>query len=110
MAHEVVTKISVGLEHLGHCITMDNYFTSIPLLVELASRGIYGRGTIRINRIGLPPHLKNIRAFKRIAHGHMEWAMHESHGISCVMWKDKCLILLVSRLYLCSANPSTLWD
>ena len=29
MAHEVVTKLATSLEYLGHCITMDNYFTSI---------------------------------------------------------------------------------
>ena len=96
VAHEVVTKLSIGLENVGHCITMDNYFISIPLLVELASRGIYGTWTVRTNRLGLLSHLKNARAFKRVPQGHMEWAMHDSRGICCVMWKDKCPILLLS--------------
>ena len=26
----------------------------------------------------------------------MEWAMHEDRVISCVMWKDKCPVLLLS--------------
>ena len=37
MAHEVVTKLTNGLEYLGHYITMENYSTSIPLFIELAS-------------------------------------------------------------------------
>ena len=61
MAYEVVRKLSFGLENLGHCITMDNYFKSIPLLIDLASRGIYGTCTIRINHIGIPSLLKNTR-------------------------------------------------
>ena len=95
VAHEVVTKLSIGLENVEHCITMDNYFTSIPLLVEPASRGIYGIGIVRTNRVGLPSHLKNARAFKRVPHGHMEWAMHDSCEVYCVKWKDKCPILLL---------------
>ena len=66
VAQSVVMKLSIGLEHLGHCITTDNYFTSIPLLMELASKGIYGTGMVRTNCIGLPTHLKNLRAFKWI--------------------------------------------
>ena len=75
---------------------MDNYFTSIPLLIDLAARGIYGIVTIRINRIEIPSYLKNTRAFRRVAQGHMEWAMHDFRGVSCIMWKDKCPILLLS--------------
>ena len=96
MAHEVVTKLSLGLENLEHCITMDNFFTSIPLFIELALRGICGTRTKRTNRIGPPSHLKNTRAFKKVPQGYMEWVMHESRGVSCVMWKDKCPVLLLS--------------
>ena len=108
MAYEVVRKLSLGLQNLGHCITMDNYFTSIRLLIDLASRGIYGTGTIRINCIGIPSHLKNTKAFRRVAQGHMESAMHDSQGVSCVIWKDKCPVLLLSTYGTCSFNPSSL--
>ena len=96
LASEVVTKLITGLEFLEHCITMDNYFTSIPLFVELASMGIYATGSVRANCIGIPSHLKNTRIFKRVEQGYMEWAMHEDQLISCVMWKDKCPVLLLS--------------
>ena len=39
VASEVVTKLTTGLEYLGQCITMDNYFISIPLFVELCFEG-----------------------------------------------------------------------
>ena len=46
IAHRVVTQLCSGLEYLEQCITMDNYFSSIPLFVELASKGIYATSTI----------------------------------------------------------------
>jgi hypothetical protein len=85
-----------GLEGKGHCVVMDNFFCSISLFRDLAENEIYATGTIHSNRNGLPLHLKNTRAWKRCEEGHIEWAMHESRGISCVMWKDKCPVLLIS--------------
>ena len=86
-----------GLEGKGHFVVMDNFFCSILLFRDLAAQEIYAIGTMRLNRIGLPSHLRNTRAWKRSEEGHIEWAMHESRGISCMMWKDKCLALLISN-------------
>jgi hypothetical protein len=95
-AYGVVMKLLSGLEDKGNCVVMDNYFCSIPLFRDLEAKGIYAIGTVRSNRIGLSSHLKNSRAWKRSKEGHIEWAMHDSRGISCVMWKDKCPVLLIS--------------
>ena len=96
VAHEVVTKLAIGLKYLGHCITMDNYFISIPLFIELVLKGIYATEIVRTNCISLPSSLKNTRAFKRMDQRHMELLMHEDCVISCVMWKNKCPVLLFS--------------
>jgi hypothetical protein len=100
-AYGVVMTLLTGLEEKGHCVVMDNYFCSIPLFEDLAKKGIYATGTVRSNRIGLPSHLKNTRAWKRCDQGHIEWAMHDSRLMSCIMWKDKCPVLLIST----HANP-----
>jgi hypothetical protein len=97
----VVMNLLSGLEEKGHCNVMDNYLCSIPLFEDLAKKGLYATGTDRSNRIGLPSHLKNTKAWKKCEQGHIEWAMHESRSLSCVMWKDKCPILLIST----HANP-----
>jgi hypothetical protein len=78
-------KLLSGLEDKRHCVVMDNLFCSIPLFKDLEAKGIYAIGIVRSNRIGLPLHLKNTRAWKRCGEGHIEWAMHNSRGISCVM-------------------------
>jgi hypothetical protein len=95
-AYRIVMKLLQGLEEKGHCVVMDKFFCSIPLFRDFASKGIYAIGIIRSNWIGLPLHLKNTKTWKKCAQGHLEWAMHRSRGLSCVMWKDKCLILLIS--------------
>jgi hypothetical protein len=96
LAHAIVMKLLQGLEDRGHCVVMDNYFFSIGLFKDLALKGTYATGTIRSNRIGLPTRLRTLKSWKRSPHGHLEWAMHESRNISCVMWKDKCPVLIIS--------------
>jgi hypothetical protein len=85
-AYEVVIKLLKGLEGNGHCVVMDNFFCSIRLFRDLASKEIYTIGTIRSNRIRIPSYLKNIKAWRRFEHGH----------IKCVIWKNKCQILFIS--------------
>jgi hypothetical protein len=100
-AYAVVMKLLRGLEEKGHCVVMDNYFYSIQLFEDLLKKGIYATGTIRSNRIGLPSHLKNTKTWIRCNQGHIEWAMHNSRLLSCLMWKDKCPVFLIST----HANP-----
>jgi hypothetical protein len=100
-AYGVVMKLLRGLEEKGHCVVLDNFFGSIPLFEDLLKKGIYATGTVRSNRIGLPSHLKNTKTWRRCDQGHVEWAMHDSRLLSCVMWKDKCSVLLIST----HANP-----
>jgi hypothetical protein len=76
-AYVVVMKLLQGLEEKGHSVVMDNFFCSIPLFQDLASKGIYATGTVRANRIGLPSHLKNMRIWRRYEQGHLEWARHK---------------------------------
>ena len=59
VAYEVVVNLAISLENKGHCIAMDNYFTSILLLKELLSKGIYGKMICRFNCIMLSSSLKN---------------------------------------------------
>jgi hypothetical protein len=96
LAHNVVLRLLDGLWDLGHCVTMDNYFTSIGLFTTLLAKGMYACGTIRANRIGLPLCLKNTSSFKNVPQGTTLWRMHDSGTISCVMWKDKKPVLLLS--------------
>jgi hypothetical protein len=57
---------------------------------------IYATGTMRANMIGLPLTLTDTRAFRNALQGTLDWRMHESRGLACVLWKDKKPVLLLS--------------
>ena len=82
LAHDVVMRFAEELAGRRHHITMNNYFTSIPLFVELTHLQIYATGMVQSNQVGLPVVLKNLCAFRRSPEGHLEWQMHVSRAIS----------------------------
>jgi hypothetical protein len=96
MARNVVLGLMEGLKEKGHVLVTDNYFSSSGLFTELANREIYAMGTMHSNRVGLPSDLKNLRTWERSVQGTLEWKMHASKGLTCVMWKDKRPVILIS--------------
>jgi hypothetical protein len=96
VATNVVLDLVNGLEGRGHVVVTDNYFTSVGLFTELASREIYATGTMRSNCVGVPRPFNNLRTWRDSEQGTLDWRTHSSHGISCVVWKDKRPILLLS--------------
>jgi hypothetical protein len=96
MARNVVLGLMEGLEGKGHVLVTDNYFSSIGLFTELANHDIYATRTMRSNRVGLPSDLRNLRTWDRSVQGTLEWKMHASRGLACIMWKDKRPVILIS--------------
>jgi hypothetical protein len=92
----VVLKMVHGMENKGHVVVMDNYFTGVGLFKKLLDRGIYATGTVRNNRVGLSMQLSNTKEFNKNVQGTLDWRMHDSRKLSCVVWKDKKSILLLS--------------
>jgi hypothetical protein len=86
LAHNVVLNMVDGLDGKGHVVVMDNSFSSVGFFTELASWGIYATGTMRSNRVGLPEKFKDTKSFNaRATQGDLQWHMHESRGIGCVL-------------------------
>jgi hypothetical protein len=96
MARNVVLDLMVGLEGKGHVMVCDNYFSSIGLFMELYSRNIYGTDTMLSNHVGLSSELSNLCAWNGVEQGTLEWKMHNSNKIACVLWEDKRHVLLIS--------------
>ena len=96
LAHNVVMQLVDGLWDVGHCVTMDNFFSNVGLFTILLSCSIYACNTIKKNWVGLPSFLKNTSAFKNVPQGTTFWKMHDTRIILCVMWKDKKPVLLLS--------------
>jgi hypothetical protein len=96
LVQKIVLDLAVDIQGKEHVINMDNFFTSVGLFRDLASIQIYATGTVSANRIGLPLTLKDTSAFRNARQGTLEWRMHESWGLACVLWKDKKPVLLLS--------------
>ena len=46
----------------GHCLFMDNYYTSVALFEELEKRSNLACGTGRSNRVDLPREVWNVKS------------------------------------------------
>ena len=97
-AANVVVRLSQQVpDFANHIIYFDNFYTTLPLLIYLRSRGIFSLGTIRSNRI---PNSKTSTDgdMKKMARGYSEEFVGVSHGcnISCVLWNDTKPVRLVS--------------
>ena len=58
----VVARLTNDFHHKGHCLFVDNWYSSLALCIFLKSGWIYLCGTTRSNRRGYPAELKAFRA------------------------------------------------
>lgn len=94
----VVVRLSQSVPNfMNHIIYMDNFYTSLPLLVYLRARGIYALGTIRPNRIPMSklPLDKDVKDKPR---GYSTEYVANVKGvyITTVLWKDSKCVRLAS--------------
>lgn len=93
----VVRLTRTVVEDVGHQVYFDNYFTSLKLMCELKKRGIYGIGTVRLNRVtGLPTLTE--KEMKKTGRGTVKEFVTTVDGtqISCVRWYDNKVVSLLS--------------
>ena len=101
-ASVVLEMLSVLWQRPSYGLFFDRFFTIFPLLDKLTHLGHFGRGTIKVNRLGnCPSDLKELKKEKR---GVM--AMATTDNISVVAWKDTKVATLVSNAY--SIHPTSI--
>lgn len=57
---QVVLDLLGGLQHRGHCVTMDNFYNCPALARYLKSLGFDCLGTLRVNRRNVPSDIAKI--------------------------------------------------
>lgn len=57
LAYRVVMDLMEPYFHKGHCLFVDNFYTSVKLLIDLLAKGTYCAGTTRSNRKYFPVEL-----------------------------------------------------
>ncbi|XP_050532911.1 piggyBac transposable element-derived protein 3-like [Daktulosphaira vitifoliae] len=65
LGKRVVQDLTQNIKNKYHCMYFDNFFTSLGLVEELLQDGIYGCGTVRSNRKGLPKNQLSDKKFKK---------------------------------------------
>ena len=94
----------------NHKLFADNYFTSIPVVEELQSRGIQYLGTVRGNRLkGCV--MKDEKTLKSEGRGSYDYRVEELTNVVAVRWYDNRVVNLLSSYV--GTEPVTVakrWD
>ncbi|KAL4148520.1 hypothetical protein QTP88_002749 [Uroleucon formosanum] len=91
----VVKDLSFPLQNKNHHLYIDNFFTSLPLLSYLKTKGINACGTINLTRKYLPKLCPD----KNMKLGDYDWQITDQDNISIVKWKDKRIVSLLSNFH-----------
>jgi hypothetical protein len=103
----VVKELMKDLTGQGHIVTTDNFYTSVPLFVDLLQNGIMATGTLRVDRKYIPKSMFAKSVTKNQKMGWLDYRMHRSRKISCTVWKDKKNVLLLSTHAEATSPPGT---
>ena len=85
----VVLKMTECLENSYCTVFFDNFFNSPSLITKLYDRGLYGVGTARKDRLGMPKMVVD-RKMRRGDHNYMY-----SDKVACCKWFDRRSVLML---------------
>lgn len=89
---DVVLSLTSPYQHRSHVVYLDRHFTSPSLLDELLRRGFRACGTVRKDRVDLPPLYK--QAGKKMQKGEMKyWQKGE---LGALVWKDRRAVYMLT--------------
>jgi hypothetical protein len=72
----IVKSLLRDLQGRGHIVTTDNFFTSVPLFLDLLDSGIMATGTLRWNRKYVPREMFAKTITKKQTLGWIDYRMH----------------------------------
>ena len=95
LAHRVVKDLVAPYHHTNIRVYMDNFYTSEPLLRDLASLGIAACGTVRLNRKHLPSELlpKKLKLEKH------EFRTAQADNLTFGVWQDTKAVHVLSNFH-----------
>ena len=99
----VVLRLVDDLPKHSFSIYTDNFFTSIPLINNLAGKGMALTGTVRANRTQKCP-ITSPQDLKRQPRGSMDYRKN-SNSVLLVSWNDNNVVNVASNVY--GINPVT---
>lgn len=94
----VIRRMSSGIPNdLNHKLFMDNWFTTLSMMITLKERGIFVTGTIRSNRLkGGEKLLKTNKELQNQERGSMDSIVDANSGISLIKWLDNGVVCVAT--------------
>ena len=93
----VVRKLTRSVTGKNHCLFMDNFFTSVPLFLQLLDDRIYACGTIRRDRKFLPVDLKQVS--KKGLRSRGEFMFRQDNNLVMTVWQDTKPVSMLSTCW-----------
>lgn len=94
LGRRVVNDLTKELKNY-HRIYFDNYFTSVPLLIDLKQKNLNACGTLKKGKKFLP---NDFIDDKKLHRGECDWRMTDD-GLLCLKWKDKKPVYFLSNFH-----------
>ena len=106
LGYRVVMDLMENYRMKGHCLFIDNFYTSPMLLRDLLCAGTYCTGTVRANRKDFPKEVILIES--SLPSGSMRFATSKLLGdlgkMVAVWWRDRRDVLALSTVHNTSAT------
>jgi hypothetical protein len=109
---DIVLSLTSPYQQRSHIVYLDRYFTSPALLDELTRRGFRACGTVRKDRVGLPPTFKTVGS--GMQKGQLKYWQRGELG--ALVWKDRRPVYMltthrspaeITRINRCSSSEET---
>ena len=94
----VVDRLTSSLRGKNYQIFFDNLYTSVPLLLHLMNHKIYSCGTLRANRVQIPPEIKNTAKTKMLRGKSLTRQDAKTRNLTTTIWQDTKLVRFASTL------------
>ena len=97
---DVVLKLcnTLPTSATNYKLYFDNYFSSIPLLIQLRQLNLWTVCTIRKNRTkGCDKFLEKETALKKRGRGSIDWRVEENSNVLVLRWMDSGVVQLASN-------------
>ena len=96
LGYDVVMRLMKSIYGQGYKLFIDNYYTSVKLIVDLLKHKTTTCGTVLINRKGIPTELKSTKQFKKVR-GAMRWI--RKGNLIFLQWQDNKTVSFVSSMH-----------
>ena len=96
LAHRVVMDLTKPYYGSQLAVFMDNFYTGPELLTEMRKFGLYGCGTVRAGRKGLP---KNPELTKKAKLERHAFRVAQKEELTFCLWQDTKMVMVLSNFH-----------